>query len=106
MATIDKTEYHAAIVFEKLGTILQNHGVVAMNTDELLVSVFLKHHCQNGLKPKNVPMKLALGIEDASTVCQHWCVGTHLCRGTGHLKNLKGSQKSISLYSMTFQQMF
>ena len=42
LATIDKREYHAPIVFEELGTILLNQGVVAMDTDDLLISVFFK----------------------------------------------------------------
>ncbi len=42
MATIDNTDYHSAIVFEKLGAILTNQGVVAMNTDDILISVFVK----------------------------------------------------------------
>ena len=41
-AAIDKTEHISPVVFEELGVILQNQGVMSMNTDDLLVSVFVK----------------------------------------------------------------
>ena len=41
-AAIDKSTHLAPIVFEELGVILQSHGIVAMDTDDLLVTVFTK----------------------------------------------------------------
>lgn len=81
MATIDKTDYHSAIVFEKLGTILHNQGVVAMNTDDMLISVFVKVplpkvHVHTSCMHFMLPIKRAPGTNDASIVTKQHTVNT------------------------------
>ena len=51
LATIDKTSHTSSVVFEKQGTILQNRGVVAMNVNDLLISVFVKADLPKPPKP-------------------------------------------------------
>ena len=86
MATIDKTDYHSAIVFEKLGTILHNQGVVAMNTDDMLISVFVK-----------VPLpKVHVHTSCTNQTCT-WHKRCKYCHQTTHCKHSVSEQHWLNL---------